>query len=419
MTDNKHIRFPINIAEAQGAYHLELLVGSQQIPLKLLIDTGSSTIAFHPNSYSTDKDHNVAVTQIAQCVTYGIGGWAGPVLNSTITYSNGVDQFEVHDAFFSIIENEKGKNFLNLDGILGLAYHHLNKGYHMESYFEAEHVDETHTYPWAFNEQIQQTGIDAFKKFIVKFPEKDITPSFTAFAEQNVSMNKFALSVHRSIVYVPQNNMTLEQKEAEPLNQGLFVIGDAEAEKDLYVGAPQAVKVVHDAYYNTNLLSVKVAGFDAIQAPPLDDKHVHNFFSNAIIDSGCSYLMLQKEIYQYVINAFKAIDPNFIDFIESFKHSQANQSAYIPEGLNLALWPDLFFTFEGVDNVTVTLRCCPDHYWQLDALGPGQAFFTLLEQIPKWPDQSLIGLPIISSYFCIFDRACGKDGVIKFAEKLS
>lgn len=412
-----HARFPINIAHAQGAYALDLSIGSENIPVKLLIDTGSSTIAFKPDHYVVNNDQHVKTTQIAQCVTYGIGGWAGPVLHSTVTYSNGVDDYEVENASFSIIENEKGSNFLGLDGILGLAYHHLNKGYNLISYFESNKSETKQSYPWPFAEQIEQSSVDAFKKFLQKFPEKDITPIFTAFEEQNISMNKFALYTHRSIVSVPKIDMSIEQKEQEPLNKGLFIIGDVEADQDLYSGTSKNVKVVHDAYYNTNLLSVRVDGFEEFKAPPLDNKHLNSFFSNSIVDSGSSYLMLQKDIYQYVVDSFKSIDPDLLTFIEEFKQSQINQTAYRPNSLDLKQWPNLYFTFEGSDEDEVNLCCQPDHYWQMDALSPGQVFFTLLNQIPKWPNQSLIGLPIISSYFCIFDRSSGDEGVIKFAKK--
>ena len=140
MTMKSHIRFPINIAHSQGAYSLELLIGSKNVPVKLLIDTGSSTIAFSSEHYTVNDDLNVSTTQIAQCVTYGMGGWAGPVLNTHITYSNGVNQFVIENASFAIVANEKGHNFLGLDGILGLAYHHLNKGYNLSSYFESVDV---------------------------------------------------------------------------------------------------------------------------------------------------------------------------------------------------------------------------------------------------------------------------------------
>ena len=418
MPHHNHVRFPINIATAQGAYHLELFIGSEQIPVKLLIDTGSSTMAFHANVYSVEQDQHACTSQFAQCVTYGMGGWAGPVLHSTVTYNNGIDSFTIDKAAFAIIEDETGKNFLNLDGILGMAYHHLNKSHDLTNYYESNHDNEIQTYPWSFSDQIKQTSISAFKSYLNQFPEQDITPNFTAFADENVSMNQFALLTHRAIVYVPNMDMSLQQKQNEPLNQGLFIIGKAEAEQDLYQGSPQTVKVVHDAYYNTNLLSVQVAGFDAIKAPPLDEKHVHNFFSNSIIDSGSSYLMLQQHIYQYIIESFKSINPEFVDLIESFKKTQKQQKPFTPQHLNLKQWPDLFFTFEGLDDNEETLCCRPNHYWQLDALTPGQVFFTLLEQIPKWPDQSVLGLPLISSYFCIFDRSASSEGVIKFAQKV-
>ena len=417
MTKKTYIKFPINIAHSQGSYALELLIGSKNVPVKLLIDTGSSTIAFNAQHYSVDEDQHLSTTQLAQCVTYGIGGWAGPVMNSTVTYSNGVDQFVVDNAPFSIVSNEKGKNFLGLDGILGLAYHHLNKGYNLSGFYQTNDTKEKQTYPWTFSDEIEKTGIDSFKNFLRKYPEHDITPIFTAFEQENITLNKFALSTHRSIVYVPNENMDLKQLEKEQLNQGHFIIGDVETDKDLYSGTSKDLKVLHDAYYNTNLISVKVAGFDEFKAPPLDKAHLDSFFSNSIIDSGSSYLVLQKQIYQYIIDSFTSINPKFPSYIDGFKKSQLDHSAYSPKNLELKLWPNLYFTFEGTNDNEVTLCCQPDHYWQLDALAPNQVFFTILNQLSNWPNQSIIGLPIISSYLCIFDRSSGVDGIIKFAEK--
>lgn len=412
-----HIKFPINIARSQGAYALELLIGSENVPVKLLIDTGSSTLAFNTSDYSVDKDQNLTTSQIAQCVTYGKGGWAGPVMTSQVTYSDGTDQFVINDAYFSITYDVKDNNFLGLDGILGLAYHHLNKGYHLEEYYSANQNAQAATFPWTFSEKIEKNGLIPFKKFLCQYPEKDITPDFTAFEEQNIALNKFALLTHRSIVYVPKKNMSLAQKENEPLNQGYFIIGDVEQEKDLYSGITKDIKVVHDAYYNTHLLSVRVEGFDAFKAPELDVSHIHSFFSNAIIDSGSSYLMLEKNIYNYIINCFKSINPKLLSYIDAFKQSQLNKTNYSPKNLDLTEWPNLYFTFEGMNHKEEALCCPPDHYWQLHALEPDQAFFTLLNQIEKWPNQSVIGLPIISSYLCIFDRSDGNNGVIKFADK--
>lgn len=415
---NKHIKFPINIAQAQGGYALELKVGSEQQAVKLLIDTGSSTLAFKASGYVPEDDQCIELTQYAQCVTYGKGGWAGPVINSEITYANESDSLVLESAPFALVSDQQANSFLGLDGIIGLAYHHLNKAYDLSSYYETSGNKDKKTYPWSFSDEINQSGIPTFKNFLRKYPEKDITPIFTAFEEKNITPNKFALLTHRSIAYVPDNNMTLEQKANQPNNKGLFILGDIEIDSSMFSGESKDIKVLHDAYYNTNLLSVEVEGYDSISVPKLDNAHLDTFFTNSIIDSGSSYLMLQKQIYQYVMDSFKKINPKLMTHVNAFNQAQLKQQAYVPKDLNLKDWPNLYFTFEGVNGEEVKLCCQPNHYWQLNAISPNRSFFTLLNQIEKWPNQSIIGLPIISSYLCIFDRSQGNNGVIKFANKI-
>ena len=412
----KSIQFPINIAPSKGCYSLELEIGSQKEPVKLLIDTGSSTLAFHASNYSPSDDKCLELTQYAQCVTYGKGGWAGPVLKSKVIYSNNTDSFEIPEVSFSIVSDQQENSFQGLDGVMGLAYHHLNNAYDLSSYYEKNNQGQK-TYPWGFSTEIDKSGIPVFKNFLRKYPKKDITPLFSAFEQKNISLNKFTLLTHRSVVHVPTANMTQNQKEEEVLNKGLFIIGEVESDSAIFNGKCKNVKVLHDAYYNTNLLSVQVEGYDAIQAPSLDSGHLDSFFTNSIIDSGSSYLMLQKKIYQYVIDSLNKINPKLVTFIDAFNLARKNNTPYSPADLNLQDWPKLYFTFEGSEEKQVTLCCQPDHYWQLDALSPNQVFFTLLSQIEKWPNQSIIGLPIISSYLCIFDRSAGSDGVIKFVDK--
>ena len=67
---------------------VESEIDGQKEPVKLLIDTGSSTLAFHASNYSPSNDKCLELTQYAQCVTYCKGGWAGPVLKSKIIYVN-------------------------------------------------------------------------------------------------------------------------------------------------------------------------------------------------------------------------------------------------------------------------------------------------------------------------------------------
>jgi hypothetical protein len=179
----KSLELPINIALSQGCYSIELKIGSQKKSVNLLIDTGSSTLVFGTDNYSPNQDEHVRYCQFAQCVTYGKGGWAGPVLYSNIIYSNDTEQIELNDAPFSIVMNQQENSFLGLDGILGLAYHHLNKAYNLNSYFKN---GTTNTYPWTFNEEVNKGGIQKFKRFLRKYPEKDITPIFTDFEESKI-----------------------------------------------------------------------------------------------------------------------------------------------------------------------------------------------------------------------------------------
>lgn len=76
-------------------------------------------------------------------------------------------------------------------------------------------------------------------------------------------------------------------------------------------------------------------------------------------------------------------------------------------------WPDLHFVFEGFDGENVTLTMTPDTYWQTHAPISFQ-FITLF----KWPNQSVLGLPLMNNYFTIFDRQDRANGSVKFADKL-
>ena len=414
----KTIKFPINIAPAQGGYALELEIGSLNKKVHLLIDTGSSSIAFKSEEYCPKEDQAVKYSQFAQCVTYGKGGWAGPVLHTNITYTNGTDSFEVKNAPFAIVSNLQDQSFLGLDGILGLAYHHLNQAHDLSDYYKDKGLTNDNTFPWIFSNEIIKNGFPAFKHVLNQYPEKDITPIFTAFEQDYTSLHQFALLTHRAIVYVPSDNMNQEQKNNEALNQGLFIIGDTEKDKEICNGTTQDIKVLHDAYYNTNLLSFQVDGFKEIIAPRLENQYNDSFFTNSIIDSGSSYLMLQNQLYQYFIDSLNKINPKLVKFVNEFNQKLQSNTPYTPSDLNLEEWPKIYFTFEGADGNPIELCVNPDHYWQLHAGTPNRVFFTLLKQISGWPNQTVMGLPLISSYLCIFDRSAGTQGVIKFAQKV-
>ena len=62
------------------------------------------------------------------------------------------------------------------------------------------------------------------------------------------------------------------------------------------------------------------------------------------------------------------------------------------------------------------MSCTPDNYWQMNALEHGRAYFMIMDQLKNWPDMSIMGLPLMSDYYCVFDREYDHNGVIKVAK---
>ena len=402
------LKLPINLALGEGEYTVKLALGSEAQPVNLALDTGSSTIAVQSSAYQPQQDSALQATTYAQDITYGSGGWAGPVVKTHVVLDDGTQQLRLQNAPIAYIADQQQKNFRNADGIWGLAYHHLNRAYDLSQWFE-EKKQPAATYPWTFKISDDSAGIQKFKTFLRQYPEHDITPFFSELEEQGVAQNCFALLTRRSIVHVAEKNADVQAKEQDPLNAGLFIIGDASTDQSMYAGEMRYLKVVHDCYYNTVLSSVTVAGFESIQAPPLDAKHLNSYFSNSIIDSGSSYLMLQADIYDYVLACFEKIDPTLKQHIDAFNQLRAKDQFYFPETFDLSLWPDITFTFEDEQGQPLTLRCTAENYWQANAVEYQSMFFTLLRQLEKWPNQSVMGLPLMNDHLYVFDRQ--RDGL--------
>ncbi|MGJ8663188.1 MAG: pepsin-like aspartic protease [Marinicella sp.] len=411
---NKQIKLPINLANGIGAYTTQLYIGSQKIEVNVLLDTGSSTLAIDLNKYQPDQDSFLETTVYAQDVVYGSGGWAGPVIRTQIELNHD-EAFKLNAAPMAITAESQQQNFQQADGIWGLAYHHLNKAYDVTSFLESQTPALAATYPWPFEIGNNSSAMADFKKKLRTFPEQDITPLFTDFEENQVTANQFTISTRRSIVYQPLAQMTRAEVAAEELNQGQFIIGQSSPYDSTQ--PIQSIQVLHDAYYNTHLQSIRVAGFESVEAPPLDEKHVNSFFSNAIIDSGCSYVILQKSLYAYLISCLKAINPSFITFIDAFKQSLTNGQKYKNPQLSSVQWPTVYLCFTGSEGEPVELSITANNYWQSDAEGPGNWHFMFMDQLPQWPEQTICGLPLLNDYDCVFDRASGDQGVIHWHEQ--
>jgi len=444
------LKLSITNVYAKGDYCATLHIGSEKSPVNLIIDSGSSTLVVKEASYQASKDKDLIPTTIAQEVNYGIGGWNGPVIHSTITLNDesinneSLDEgFEkdkasitLENATIALVSSEKQTATFGLaDGMIGMAYHHLNKGFNLSDYLQEQKVAPAHTYPWPFLENNLQDSenLTQFKHFLWQYPEHDITPYFTELTLHNLSTNKFSFYSKRSAIHINETHsaqsatesLTLEQLKQDPLNQGWLILGGGDEQTDLYQGDFHSIKVEHDVYYNVELISVQVGSKAPIAAAPLDKKNLKSYLTNAIIDTGAGGIILTAEIYQQVISDLIAVNSDFAALLKPFKELSDQEVGIDASELNLEQWPDITFTFVGditngkvgKNKEPVQLKCSPQTYWQVNTPSFDKACFRLLSQLPQWPNQSIIGLPLLNNYYVIFDRSVDKTGVIKFAKQ--
>lgn len=425
------LKLPITNVYAKGDYCATFHIGSEKAPVNLIIDSGSSTLVVKEASYQAAKDTNLTPTTIAQEVNYGIGGWNGPVVHTTVTLNNNNhESITLANSTLAVVSNKtQFATFGKADGMVGLAYHHLNKGFNLTDYLTEQSVAPAHTYPWPFNntqnkELEDSTNLTTFKHFLWQYPEHDITPYFTDLALHNLSANKFSFYSKRSAIHMDENSSTTTSTDTlkqDPLNQGWLIFGGGEEQTDLYQGDFTQIKVEHDVYYNVELVSLQVGDKTPIAAPPLKQEHVKSYLTNAIIDTGAGGIVLTAALYQQMISDLITINPEFATLLSPFKDITYQEIGIDVEQLNLEHWPDIIFTFvseiQNGEKQTVQLTCSPQTYWQVNTPCYGKACFRFLSQLPQWPNQSILGLPLLNNYYVIFDRSVDITGVIKFARQ--
>ncbi|MRX27900.1 pepsin-like aspartic protease [Kangiella sp. HZ709] len=410
---SKTLKLPINIVAAKGGYCVEMEIGCNQDKVKLLLDTGSSTIAVETNKYKPEDDFYLHPTSYAQCITYGSGGWAGPLVETHLQFQSHSKKMTLKDGHIAIIKSEQQDNFHGADGILGLAYRQLNRAYDLSDYFAERHYESNQTFPWPFIIEENKSSVRTFKKFLKNYDWIKPKAFFTELEEHKICRDKFSIYVKRSLMHVKEDHLKSDELEADPLNQGWLILGSGEEHKELYNGKLQVIDVVHDAYYNTNLLGISIADNDLIK--PVDDPYKKSAkYSNSIVDCGSSFLVLQENLYQELMDQLLEISVDFIQQIEASDNAYKTGSSYKPADLDLSKWPDIHFHFQGEHANDVTkLTCKPEHYWQLNALEKDRAWFMIMQEVANIPNKSILGLPLISDYFCVFDREHDKNGVIK------
>ncbi|RTR29714.1 pepsin-like aspartic protease [Shewanella atlantica] len=430
------------------------------------------------SAYRPEDDKLLTPTSLAQEVNYGIGGWDGPVITTRVAICEDKKTLDkqphlhlphqplvLESCHLAIVSGAKQQqSFGDADGIFGLGYHHLNKSYDLKAYLDRHNYSPAVTYPWPFantnaknrsqseanvkcaaksNNQDSSTNnpkaeaplssedLTQFKQFLWQQPERDLIPYFTDLEEHGLTANKFAFYCRRSSVHVSNDASTPQQLADDPLNQGWLILGDAEQHTEFYQGELNSIKVEHDIYYNVTLTSIRVGDQTPIAAAPLEEKYRKNYYSNAIVDTGASAIALTEPLYRAMLNDLAAISPKFAPLIAPFKDISAQQTGIDASALELSQWPDISFTFvgdmdvkkgtstESPDRQEVSIVCKPESYWQLNAPSEGRACFKILSQLPNWPNQTLLGLPLLNDHLVIFDRSVHKTGVIRFAEASS
>ncbi len=413
----KSLRMPITNVYAKGGFSVSVKIGSELNPVNLVLDTGSSTLVVTPKAYFSSKDKSLQATSYAQSVSYGMGGWYGSVVKTDVDMLANGESLFLEETHISIAEVSKAGCFANADGILGLAFHELNQCHNLAEYLTEKNITPEVTHPWQ-PADFDKGSIKKFKKFLKSYPDEAIKPYFTQLEDKGVSPNKFSFLSRRSSIHHHSPELTQQQLQQDPLNQGLFILGGGVEDTDLYQGELQRIRVIDDVYYNVRLLKVKVGDCELFDVPKLIGKELERHHSNAFVDTGASLLVLESSVFNYIIDSFEKINPEFKSVLEPLLSFEGVEEGVPLEKLNLAEWPELEFIFEASvdsENDEVSWICKPDDYWQVNAPEYGQASFKILSQLPGWPDQSIIGLPLLTDYYVVFARFENEFGDIKFA----
>jgi len=405
------LHLDITLAHAKGAYTVNINLGSTGQSANVLLDTGSSSLAVRASVYRPDGDVSLVPTSLAQQVQYGQGAWTGPVLRTAVTFGSGRHVRRIADGLVALIETG-GENFRGADGILGLAFRELDHAHDLDGLLQARGVAPALTWPWTFQLD-DEAELQAFSALLRDQPRQTLTPLFCALEQEGVVADRFALLVQRALVHVLDDTHSDEHLRNDPLNRGVLVLGGGEECQSLYEGGFADIRILHERYYNANLIAVRVGERARIPAPRLEPRHEASYASNAIIDSGCSFILLEASIYAAVMADLGACDARFPELIERFGTAMAQQQGLPNRLIDTRDWPDLHFIFEDPDGGEVSVRCNAAHYWQRNAVRAGQSWCLLLSQLADWPRQSILGLPFMSGHYVVFDRR--GTGVVRVA----
>ena len=372
-------RIPITNVYMRGDYTGRILVGPQQQPMNVILDTGSSALALDGTKYQPKLDDGDKSTQLAQTDSYGDqSSWTGAVIQTQISVGDSGSAIVLPDGNAAIAYTATSNMFGTTDGILGLAYAPLDDAFTMSG----------DTWSNKYSETEVRGG-----------QEGQIKPYLTQLSGEGVISDKISFLTRRSFTHVGGGDAN------DPLNQGWMILGGGEESTDLYTGSFSTVKVLSDDWYSTNLKAIIVGSTDPIAARMQGPKGMP---SNSIVDSGTNSLNISLQTLQAIISRFPTAQRSLLS------KSVLDGNLVSVSDLNLADWPALTFVLEG-DSGDVSLQVAPSDYWQVNTQQAGMAAAAITKGDPG---MVILGLPLMNGYFTIFDgEADGGKGVIKFASK--
>jgi len=364
-----------------------------------------------PSLYKAADDADLGPSSLAQRVEYGTGEWLGPVVKTSLGLGDAAGGgATLKRAPIAITVSHSKGDFAGVDGILGLAYKALNDAVDLECHLLKQKVSPPVTYPWPFEAGDFATGWKHFAKLVAARDaiHASVEPYFNELEAQGITMKRFALYTLRS--WARKASRQAAAIARDPQNHGFFILGGGEEQTDLYSGAFKPVVVVHDEYYNTDLLAVQVEGCPPVKAGRLQAQFRAGSVSNSIVDSGTNVLVLANDVCQGVLESLARLNPGFVPLIQ-----QANQGSVPSSAVKLMEWPPLHFFLKGPHGKPVKLTCQPGSYWQDHHPAPGRSVFQV-RPAGNPVNQSVLGLPLLNNYFTVFDRSRGTGrGIIKFA----
>ena len=399
----KAVRIPISNIPGGGDYTAQIHVGSQNLPAHVILDTGSSTLAVKHSVYKPTADKNLKATKYAQDVSYGTGGWAGPVVITSISMGAAGSNVTLQNSPMAIADDQQPHNFGAADGILGLAYNALNNAFDLTPVLQQRNINPAVSYPWPFPIRNSNALLNQLSGTFQNLQQVDIPPYFDEVEQNGIVANRFSFYTLRSFPVAGQN------PAQNPLNQGIFILGGGPADTDLYTGDFINVQVFADAWYNTNLKAVQVEGTPPVRINPLSSTDRRHMLSNSIIDSGTNALFLSPDAFRAVLQGLNTLNPEFLKAIQAEEQSRDGIAA---SQLSLDRWPGISLILTGDANQEVKLTCAPSTYWQVDTPRVGQAVFQI---VPNREQQSILGLPLMNNYYTVFDRTMNRTGTVRFA----